>query len=859
MDCCRDNASSTDRINSLEASSAKITPGVMTFENESSTVVDVLAPRAITLLPRTSFVQDITTHFSRPHPIRRGALATGARGRFEVLNFPLSISPVNDYPSGPNKVAFCAGIRYTLVFTLNVSASPFNQGLIAMSWQYASLSTAAVFDRALASQTATNLPHVRLDLSEETTVQLRVPFVASKEYASILQVDTFPYGFLSLNTLVNFDIPSGTSAPTYTLYYHLEDIELFGANPSGFANVVLQSGSEKSSSLNWEAIKASRAVSTILGAGGTIAAIASAVPTLTPIMGPTSWFLSTMSGVAATLGWSKPQICDSVSRMNPLQTIAENNVDLPSSTVVVGPLSTNRLGFDKSTTITDVDEMSVDFVKSQMSQLTIASYASTLNAGSNLMNVALCPASMWFRVRATGAQNSTMPPAIGTSTFRAFQPTSVMNLASYFKYWRGGFKFRVTFVKTKFHAGRVQFAVAYSAASWTERDMGVQKTLIGPTFGSAGPQGQGFNIVFNLKESNVCEFVVPYVSDMPYNNFFNPIGMLSAYVVDPLKVSGVVSTTVPMLVEVAGAEDFEVANYLGPWWPHVGVAATVDPYSQAALSDEPLLESPFSFEDVSPFESLPVLQSGCEVIDSLTPPSIVQNTIGEMIRSLKQLIMIPHTSERTAGSISQAASLQWLVQPWHWFPAYNTAIPSSWSTGTFAISGQIASCYAFVRGGTDVHIYAGDANQGSPYPVTFNVRQVQSINGLNTVTANARDGTASSNPIVYAGNTGVLHLRLPAFQNVTRIVSGILSYIQDWGCTRSDLGVTTGLVGVFPTTFYEVSADFMTYSSLKSNICAADDAYCHTYMGPTPFGLRGAGATGIYDVDAVYRDVPPPP
>lgn len=860
MDCCRDTMSSTQHITSLEASSSKITPGLTTFENESANVVDVIDHQVTTMFPKTKYIQDITRHFSRPYAFNKGSLATGARGRIFNLNVLNASQLISSYPTGPQKLSFASGFRYTIVFTLQISASPFNQGLLCLNWQYAYGSGSLQFDRALASETCTNVPHVRLDIAEETSVQLRVPFVYSQEFGLNYTSDENSYGTLSLNTLVNFDIPAGTSAPTYTLYYHFEDMELFGANPPGITNVSMQSGTEQSKGvLNMETIKASKAVSTILSGAGIASGLASrAVPTLSFIFGPASWFLSTMSGVAANLGWSKPQITDSIPRMNPLQSIAEHNVDLPSSTIVVGPVSTNRLGFDRTVTGTDVDEMSFDFVKSQYGQVTIADMSSTDAAGTRLFSLPLAPAIMWFRKKATAPQNGRLPPNIGSATVKSFQPTSVMNLASYFKNWRGGFRFRVTFVKTKFHAGRVQFIVSYVNPRWDETNMGQVLSIFSPDFSANGPQAEGFNIVFNLKESNVCEFEVPFISGAPYHKFFNPIGQLSAFVVDPLKVNGQVQNSIQMLVEVCGAPDFEVAIYNGPWWPHVKAAASVDPYAVALAAEADSLND---FEELpTPLDPLGVnFQSGAEELKSLTPPMMMQNTIGESLRSFKQLIMIPSTSVVTAGTITAAARIGRIIQPWFWFPGYPT-IPASWGTGTFAISGQVASCYAFVRGGTDAHVYVTDPNQGSNFAVSICAQQIMSNSTAGALTGNALDGTNSAGTIVYSGNTGVLHLRCPAYQRLVRHSPGVLCDMLTWGMSRSSVTWGFPAFASYPQTLYRIVMTFMTYASVRCNISAADDAYCHNYIGPMPFGLLGAAVTPplTYDPDNIGGVLPAP-
>jgi hypothetical protein len=149
------------------------------------------------------------------------------------------------FPNGTLRLQGVYGIRFKLVFTLQVAATPFHQGLLAMSWQYDSgVSDTTTFLRASRSETCTNLPRVRLDLSADTMVILEIPFIASTEFLPISQesLSASPYGTISINNLLPVAAVIGLASPTYKLYVHLEELELIGARAAAFSAVLPQIG-----------------------------------------------------------------------------------------------------------------------------------------------------------------------------------------------------------------------------------------------------------------------------------------------------------------------------------------------------------------------------------------------------------------------------------------------------------------------------------------------------------------------------------------------------------------------------------------------------------------------------------------
>lgn len=95
-----------------------------------------------------------------------------------------------------------AGVRASLVFTAVASKTAFHQGIVSLCFQHGIASDSNLF-RGRHFPLSTNLPSVRMNLAEETMMQLKVPFVHTEEYFRInfFGQDNAIYGAFALVNL----------------------------------------------------------------------------------------------------------------------------------------------------------------------------------------------------------------------------------------------------------------------------------------------------------------------------------------------------------------------------------------------------------------------------------------------------------------------------------------------------------------------------------------------------------------------------------------------------------------------------------------------------------------------------------
>lgn len=831
----RDTTEVCGTINSLSVDGSTESAGVTTFVSEACEAVDVLGKH---YRPNKGPVaqpalQDVKEFFSRPRLMWNGSLpATRSSVVVNTLDLAGMLSTV--FSSGNVRLRGAYGMRFKTVFTLQVSATPFHQGVLCMSFQYSDTQySTRSFIRSSLSESCTNLPHVRLDLSNSTMAQLHVPFLSTYEYLPLS--DSNPYGVFALNMLTPCPTVATMAAPTYKMYVHFEDIDLLGALPFETSLVTVQSGkSVKPMNKEFEddAYPFSSALSSM---SRTLRYVSKGVPLISSIAGPPMWYLNKLAGAVRSFGYAIPANQEPPQRVLSLVAPLDQHVDVTSSSQIVGPTISNQLKVDPAFASTDVDEMALAYVLGQWSQVCYFSYDGTSPHGTALYGAMVSPSSLWWRAPTALPAGNFEGPVTTTVTSNAFLPSNLFFWGSMFRMWKGGFKFRFTFSKTQFHAGRV-FASFIPANTVGDTYTDSAPVVTVPGTANFLCQPSGYSAVFDLKDSNIFEFDVPYTGHAHYTRFTDAIGHLSLMVMDPLIAPSTVASSIQVLVEVKAASDFELAIPRGPQYePHV--RGTVRQQSGKVVA---------------------VMEPACEL------------TIGEAITSAKQLISIPHSVR--LGTIKAPIGSSYTttigVPPWWYQPLKSVLVPaaSSASFMAFSYASAIAPCYAFVRGSTDVSIIANSNGSVSLEAYTSRLDySTDVVTSFTTGGTNVRQGTVSS--VSHTAGDSQLHVRFPAYQPNVRFNSYSMAGLTWDPSVKADqtgLGAPTftdtqnkfgapvvhgciDLTAIPPyTPLATATQKFLINLIMRRR--AGDDAMLGHYMGPPPLWAPPGAVAGVYDV-----------
>jgi len=585
----------------------------------------------------------------------------------------------------------------------------------------------------------------------------------------------------------------------------------------GGAAVVAQSGGPSKE----EDTQRSGPLSGPLYAISKVTGVLGKIPLLRDIAGPVSWATRVAGNVVAAFGYSRPLQLEQNARFWQSQNHYQNNADGPDTSFNMGLLQDNKLGLVTNMGGVDIDEMAIDFVATRPAFLGYFKVGTT-NSGLQAM-VSLCPEAMYSVNQILTSSTILSRPPIHwldpkNVSFSAGleQPFFLENglpvdttpnfmLGTMFKYFRGGFKFKVKCNKTRFHAGRLALVFTpYTDISHSDRKLYVPEQTEMDLYSQV--------TIWDLREDNEIEFECPYIYNKPYCEVGEPYGVFTIHMVDRLTAPDNVDNFVEFAIEVVAQDGMEYA------FP-----------SQGDYIVDPAID--FRSEQVGgyklPESELVVSQSGGPINqgnhDKIEPDCAC---IGERVLSLKQMI-----------SRAEWSSLYPYTQPYKpvklpmWFETpsfigkYNT-VSGSRHIGSFKKSSRaiITNCYLFARGSTCYDVMSFDQS-----PLTGQTDDITHQRPETFVTlvdeddpSNGLLGTGSV--ICEAGPYN--HFKVPFYSQTKKImVNPCVKNIND-----------TGTIVEYTSIDAQAFARPVLYGpqNSKFSIRAGDDAQLAYYLCSTP-------------------------
>lgn len=439
-----------------------------------------------------------------------------------------------------DKLKGFTGARFDMRFRLVINANKFQQGRYIMAWiPYMGSGMNAAkrtwfFNMHMATiHQRTTLTHVEIDINTETSAELLVPFQSVSTYFDFRNglyttSSAQQLGSIALYPYTALISPTGSTVVPYKVYLSFENVRLFGS-------ATAQSGIGRAEN----AMKFSGPISSIANSFARGFKEFSNIPLLSTYAKSAQWVADRTARAASIFGFAKPTGGDNITKMMLLNNPGHSNVD--------GTIDSRSLGFMQlPATVpldgqsgSDTDEMDFSTIVRRYAFLQSTNWTTGQTADTLLLNIQITPAKF-----------------VNFGGFRHYLPVGFVT--SFFQFWRGSMKIRIKLAKTVFHSGRLAFYFTPDGS------------------GAASVNQWYFNRqIVDVREHNEFEIIVPYMSFSPYTSTGAGIGELRVVIVDPLVAPSSVSSTVAVLVEMAGGDDLEFGGYS----PNYVIPSTATPQS----------------------------------------------------------------------------------------------------------------------------------------------------------------------------------------------------------------------------------------------------------------------------------------
>lgn len=559
--------------------------------------------------------------------------------------------------------------------------------------------------------------------------------------------------------------------------------------------------------------------------------VGDAIPSISSVTTPLSWFTRVSSKAAAAFGFSRPIQLEPNNRFWSSANHYQNNADGPDTSFSLGLLQDNKVALSGTVGGTDVDEMALSYLTQKSVAITRFSIG-TEDVGMRY-TLSLSPSAMYFG--ADGEVNPIVQPPFTYSEIASgdtfdpsndlpgfypgslVTPTPLFMLGTMFKLFRGGFKITIKCNKTRFHGGRLMVAytpftesVPGSKIVWAPEQ--IQDTVVNEA------DLYGHTVVWDLRESSECVIECPYIFNTPYLSCDEAFGSLCISVIDNLNAPSNVSQSLVFAVEVAGLEGFEFAR---PEQKDFIVSFADDYRSGDDKSYVP------------PVETRPVVetQSGvCPFEVDTTDKSC--HAIGEKILSAKQLIsrtewVTPEVfqNDPLSADVGTGYALRTWFEPYCGVGTYQNVTPNTGFdyhfSGAYVKSTRdiLTSSYMFCKGST---CYDVISNQTFGFSLSND-----------KVPDNGLWGKGSN--VFESGPYG--HVKLPFYSKTTKVPTNPMIYdIAPVDPSKSAVGA--------PIQIGYARPHFDSRDSARSyiGVRAADDAQLGFFIGaPRLLYAPGAG------------------
>jgi hypothetical protein len=583
-------------------------------------------------------------------------------------------------------------IRATVCLRINVIAGPYVYGRSIVAFTYNDSQRSSTGSTTSEIIHYGGMTHIPLDAARPGEYLIKMPYTETQPYWDLHEL----YAGVSVNlprvTFVKVIVPrdaltGGASDFQMTVSMHLEDIDFGVPVPVVFQSEKTQA---RSGYISLPASAISKATATLKDI---------------PFIGPFAHAISIGSGaisqIARLFGFSKPQDPSNITTVGFNQFSTYAGVDQfrsltldPQQSVDMDP----RLFSDAN------DPMSFKNVVGRYGIIRFGTWTTTTAVDATLFSVPVSPGL--FYTDGNTSEHAFTPLAFGSMPYR---------------FWRGSLTYKITFIASKYHRGRVRFYWTPMVVTTTPEEV----------------TNSSYNMIVDLASTTEVEITVTWGVQHPYQQFsLFPYtatestvmqysnGILRCVVVDQLKVPAA-AADILFLVEIKAGDDFELcqptletisklsrtpAQVIDDTDPYTTI--TLYPLTEGAMSDAQLMTAAVLVDHQSTQDA-----NMNTIITATFGTSAYNNVnsmyVGERFNSFRPLCKRGTRSlDVTVDSVSDNIfSYQftpwWPIEPGYYETLGGTVQP--YITWTFM--GWLGLAFRGARGSTRVRLYTRDVTK----------------------------------------------------------------------------------------------------------------------------------------------------
>lgn len=284
---------------------------------------------------------------------------------------------------------------------------------------------------------ASMLPYQFISPTTSGAYEMRIPFISPNNWIDLLSFNKNDMGRLlmrTINPLLHANATSGSAQ--ITIFGWFENVQISVPTARDYGVYDLQAGE-----LYPEQGIVSRPASAIADAAGVMARI----PIIRPYALATQMAASALAGVAKLFGFSRPSIMENITRVKGVSlgqlAVADQSETVQKLTLdsrAELSIDSRIVGFESSR-----DEMAIESIVTKEAYANTIAWSSADTDGTLLNTIVVNP--MYYVVDSytnTQADNLVNLP--------------IATVASNFRYWRGGIKYRFQIIASAMHRGRLK-------------------------------------------------------------------------------------------------------------------------------------------------------------------------------------------------------------------------------------------------------------------------------------------------------------------------------------------------------------------------------------------------------------------